>query len=56
MHMKKYLLIAAAVLCAVAVNAKVWRVNPDEAALADFQSLDEACEADQVEKFDTLYC
>ena len=54
--MKKILVLSAAVLMALAANAKIWRINPNEAALADFQSLDEACEADQVEKFDTLYC
>lgn len=55
--MKKILILSAAVaLFALAANAKTWRINPNEAALADFLSLNDACASDQVEKFDTLYC
>ena len=54
--MKKILLIAVAVLTTAAVNAKVWRVNPNEDAKADFLSLTAACESEDVEQGDTLYC
>lgn len=54
--MKKYLLLAVAAVCAVATQAKVWRVNPNEAAKADFLSLTEATASEDVAKFDTLYC
>lgn len=54
--MKKILLLAAVAISAMAVNAKVWRVNPNEAAKADFVSVTDACNANKVNRGDTLYC
>ena len=53
--MKKILLIAVAVLSTAAVNAKVWRVNPNEAAIPDFLSVTDATAAKKVNAGDTLY-
>ena len=54
--MKKLILLAAVLVSAAAANAKVWRVNPNEAARADFLSLTEATSAAKVNRGDTLYC
>lgn len=54
--MKKLILLAAVLVSALAANAKVWRVNPNEAARADFLSVTDACNAMKVTRGDTLYC
>jgi len=54
--MKKLILLAAVLVSAAAANAKVWRVNPNEAARADFLSVTDACNAMKVTRGDTLYC
>lgn len=54
--MKKLILLAAVLVSAAAANAKVWRVNPNEAARADFLSVTDACNAAKVTRGDTLYC
>lgn len=53
--MKKFLLFAAAVMTTAAVNAKVWRVNPNEAAIPDFLSVTDATASKKVNAGDTLY-
>lgn len=54
--MKKLILLAAAVTFAFAANAKVWRINYDENANADFQTITAACSSAKVANTDTLYC
>lgn len=54
--MKKLILLAAAAVFALSANAKVWRVNPNEVAKADFLSVTDACAANKVTRGDTLYC
>ena len=54
--MKKLILLAAAVTFAFAANAKVWRINYDENANADFKTLTAACASGKVADTDTLYC
>lgn len=54
--MKKLILLAAVLVSTAAANAKVWRVNPNEAARADFLSLTEATASAKVNRGDTLYC
>lgn len=54
--MKKLFLIAAAATFAFAANAKVWRINYDENANADFRTLTAACASGKVANTDTLYC
>ena len=53
--MKKYLFFAAALLCATAANAKVWRINYEDNAKADFKTIKEACNEAKVQDGDTLY-
>lgn len=53
--MKKYLFFAAALLCATAANAKVWRINYEDNAKADFKTIKEACNEAKVKDGDTLY-
>lgn len=43
-------------LCAAGANAKIWRINYDDNAKADFKTLKEACEHVSVAEGDTLYC
>lgn len=54
--MKQILFLTAVLFSAVVANAKVWRVNPNEAARADFLSVTDACNAAKVTRGDTLYC
>lgn len=54
--MKKLILLAAAATFAFAANAKVWRINYDENANADFKTLIAACSSKKVANTDTLYC
>ena len=54
--MKKLILLAAAATFAFAANAKVWRINYDENANADFKTLTAACASGKVANTDTLYC
>ncbi len=54
--MKKLILLAAAATFAFAANAKVWRINYDENANADFRTLTAACSSGKVADTDTLYC
>ena len=54
--MKKLILLAAVLVSAAAANAKVWRVNPNEAARPDFLNVTAACQAMKVHRGDTLYC
>lgn len=54
--MKKLILLAAAVTFAFAANAKVWRINYDENANADFRTITAACSSAKVANTDTLYC
>lgn len=54
--MKKILFFAAAMLCVTAANAKVWRINYDENANADFRTITAACNSAKVANTDTLYC
>lgn len=54
--MKKLILLAAAVTFAFAANAKVWRINYDENANADFRTITAACSSSKVANTDTLYC
>lgn len=54
--MKKLILLAAAATFAFAANAKVWRINYDENANADFKTLTAACASGKVADTDTLYC
>lgn len=54
--MKKILFFAAAMLCVTAANAKVWRINYDANANADFRTITAACAAAKVADTDTLYC
>lgn len=54
--MKKLILLAAAVTFAFAANAKVWRINYDENANADFRTIKAACSSGKVANTDTLYC
>lgn len=52
----KFFALAAAMLCAAGANAKIWRINYDDNAKADFKTLKEACEHVSVAEGDTLYC
>lgn len=53
--MKKYLFFAAALLCATAADAKVWRINYDDNAQADFKTI-ALCQAwNGFTEGDTLY-
>lgn len=52
----KFFALAAAMLCAAGANAKIWRINYDDNAKADFKTLKEACEHVSVTEGDTLYC
>jgi len=52
----KIFALAAAMLCAAGANAKIWRINYDDNAKADFKTLKEACEHVSVTEGDTLYC
>ena len=54
--MKKILFFAAAMLCVTAANAKVWRINYEDNANADFKTIAAACSAVKVADTDTLYC
>ncbi|MBO6075029.1 MAG: hypothetical protein J6P74_07865 [Paludibacteraceae bacterium] len=54
--MKKLILLAAAATFAFAANAKVWRINYDENANADFRTFKAACSSSKVANSDTLYC
>lgn len=53
--MKKILFFAAAMLFVTAANAKVWRINYEDNANADFKTIAAACEAVKVADADTLY-
>lgn len=54
-QMKKNLFFAAALLCAAAANAKVWRINYDDNAQADFKTI-KLCQAwNGFTEGDTLY-
>ena len=53
--MKKILFFAAALLCVTAANAKVWRINYEDNAKADFKTIKEACNEAKVQNGDTLY-
>lgn len=52
----RFFALAAAMLCAAGANAKIWRINYDDNAKADFKTLKEACEHVSVAEGDTLYC
>lgn len=54
--MRKTLLFAAALLTVTTANAKVWRINYDDNAKADFLTITDACTAAKVADTDTLYC
>ena len=54
--MKKILLLAAVLVSSLVANAKVWRINPNEAARADFLNVTDATAAAKVNRGDTLYC
>lgn len=54
--MRKILLFAAALLTVTTANAKVWRINYDDNAKADFKTISAACAAAKVADSDTLYC
>lgn len=54
--MKKIFFFAAAMLCVTAASAKVWRINYDENANADFRTIAAACSSSKVANTDTLYC
>lgn len=54
--MKKFILFAAAAVFALSANAKVWRINYDENANADFRTITAACSSSKVANTDTLYC
>lgn len=54
--MRKILFFAAALLTVTAANAKVWRINYDENANADFRTIAAACSSSKVANTDTLYC
>ena len=54
--MKKLFLVAAAAVFALSANAKVWRINYDENANADFRTITAACSSAKVANSDTLYC
>ncbi|MBQ9602982.1 MAG: hypothetical protein IJR42_04140 [Paludibacteraceae bacterium] len=54
--MRKILLFAAALLTVTTANAKVWRINYDDNAKADFLTITDACTAAKVADTDTLYC
>ncbi len=56
MSMKKILFLAAVLVSSLVANAKVWRINPNEAARADFLNVKAACDALKVNRGDTLYC
>lgn len=53
--MKKLFLCLAGAAAALTLNAKVWRVNYDENAKADFKTIKEACATTLVSDGDTLY-
>lgn len=53
--MKKLFLCLAGAAAALTLNAKVWRVNYDENAKADFKTIKEACSTTLVSDGDTLY-
>lgn len=53
--MKKLFLCLAGAVAALTLNAKVWRVNYDENAQADFKTIKEACSTTLVSDGDTLY-
>lgn len=53
--MKKFFLCLAGAAAALTLNAKVWRVNYDENAKADFKTIKEACSTTLVSDGDTLY-
>ena len=53
--MRKILLFAAALLTVTAANAKVWRINYEDNAKADFKTIKEACNEAKVKNGDTLY-
>lgn len=53
--MKKLFLCLAGAAAALTLNAKVWRVNYDENAQADFKTIKEACATTLVSDGDTLY-
>ena len=53
--MRKILLFAAALLTVTAANAKVWRINYEDNAKADFKTIKEACNEAKVKDGDTLY-
>lgn len=53
--MKKILFFAAALLSVTAANAKVWRINYEDNAKADFKTIKEACNEAKVQNGDTLY-
>lgn len=56
MKTTRFFALAAAMLCAAGANAKIWRINYDDNAKADFKTLKEACEHVSVAEGDTLYC
>lgn len=53
--MKKLFLCLAGAAAALTLNAKVWRVNYDENAKADFKTIAAACATTLVSDGDTLY-
>ena len=53
--MKKYLFFAAALLCATAANAKLWRINYDDNAQADFKTIKLCLAWNGFTDGDTLY-
>ena len=53
--MRKILFLAAALLTVTAANAKVWRINYEDNAKADFKTIKEACDEAKVKDGDTLY-
>lgn len=53
--MKKYLFFAAALLCATAANAKLWRINYNDNAQADFKTIKLCLAWNGFTEGDTLY-
>lgn len=53
--MKKFLFFAAALLCITAANAKVWRINYDDNAQADFKTIKLCLAWNGFTEGDTLY-
>mgnify|MGYP002622463797 CR=1 FL=1 len=54
-NMKKTILCVAMAMCALAVNARTWRINYDENSSADFRTLAQACANANVHDGDVFY-